>query len=497
MAVQHKRVSLRTKLYSIFVISLFLLTIFFRAYHFSQNIQFDQDFGRDSLYAMRMLNGKLTLLGPQASVGGFYLAPLYFYLVAAVYGLVGYIPQTMSVVFISMGIATVWIGFHLQKTYFSRTAALLFLIFVVTHQTLVIASRSATNQPIIPLVTVVTVLAYMAALQKKTLRSYLYVGLAYGLYFHVHFSGLLLFPALLLLTFIQNKGTVRYTIQKFIAVGLGIFIMLSPLVFFDLRHNLITTKAFVTYISASAEGKAIATNLPHWNTVEKIQHTLKFFSPNMVLSLLIIGLAGVCAVKMRERHIGSMRRSYLMALGVFSLSSIAFIFVYRGYLFDYYVLSQLTVSLLFVSALLSLLRPRMIAFGLVSITAIFFLRTLDYSPKFRTIANLRPIMDVMETDLKKSPNKPFAVFQDSVDGLSSLAYSYRFLFERDGFHPVSEYFYEQATVLYVVAEGGEINPALLGNFEVRMFGPGSYALLQKVHTGEQDIFVYRVEKHKD
>jgi len=61
----------------------------------------------------------------------------------------------------------------------------------------------------------------------------------------------------------------------------------------------------------------------------------------------------------------------------------------------------------------------------------------------------------------------------------------------------TDFTHEQATVLYVVAEGGEINPALLGNFEVRMFGPGSYALLQKVHTGEQDIFVYRVEKHKD
>ena len=253
----------------------------------------------------------------------------------------------------------------------------------------------------------------------------------------------------------------------------------------------------MTYISASAEGKAIATNLPHWNTVEKIQHTLKFFSPNVLLSLLIVGLTGFCAVHMRDRRIGNMRKSYLTALGVLSLSSILFIFVYRGYLFDYYVLSQLMVSLLFISAVLSLLRPRAIAFSIVGIAALFFLRTLDYGPKFRTIANLRPIVDVIEVDIKKSPDQPFAVFQDSSDGLSSLAYSYRFLLERDGFHPTSEYFYEQATVLYVVAEGGEINPALLGNFEVRMFGPGSYALLQKVHTGGQDIFVYRVEKHKD
>jgi len=39
------------------------------------------DEGRDVLIVYNILHGKLTLLGPTASVGGFFLGPIYYYLV--------------------------------------------------------------------------------------------------------------------------------------------------------------------------------------------------------------------------------------------------------------------------------------------------------------------------------------------------------------------------------------------------------------------------------
>src|SRR3989338_6156537 len=57
-----------------------LLAFLLRTYQLSPYLQFLGDEGRDVLVVKRMIvDHNWTLLGPSASVGGFYIGPLYYY----------------------------------------------------------------------------------------------------------------------------------------------------------------------------------------------------------------------------------------------------------------------------------------------------------------------------------------------------------------------------------------------------------------------------------
>ena len=90
----------KLKFHSVLVFGLLISVALLRLFAFQDSIQFDSDFGRDSLFAMRILTEKPTLLGAQASVGGFYLGPLYFYGIALLFWIFGYAPQIVSLVFV-------------------------------------------------------------------------------------------------------------------------------------------------------------------------------------------------------------------------------------------------------------------------------------------------------------------------------------------------------------------------------------------------------------
>ena len=64
----------------------FLLIIltasFLRLYKIGAYMTFLGDEGRDVIVAREILSGNLTLLGPRASAGDFFLGPIYYYMIA-------------------------------------------------------------------------------------------------------------------------------------------------------------------------------------------------------------------------------------------------------------------------------------------------------------------------------------------------------------------------------------------------------------------------------
>ena len=70
------------RLQNIPVLIILLLALYLRLYHISEYLTFLGDEGRDVLVVKHILGGDLTLLGPTASVGGFFLGPIYYYFMA-------------------------------------------------------------------------------------------------------------------------------------------------------------------------------------------------------------------------------------------------------------------------------------------------------------------------------------------------------------------------------------------------------------------------------
>ena len=107
---------------------LFLGAIICLTNHLEGKMTFEWDQSRDYDAASRIVaTGKLPLLGPvvRGDIGGFYLGPLYYYLVTPLYSFSGGNPLALSVVSIGMDITVIILLFALLKKYTSLSVAII------------------------------------------------------------------------------------------------------------------------------------------------------------------------------------------------------------------------------------------------------------------------------------------------------------------------------------------------------------------------------------
>lgn len=485
-----RRLNLSRTLYFCLILLALFFGLFLRAYSFRTNLQFDPDFGRDSIVAWRILHGKLTLVGPVASVGGFFLGPGYFYLIAVVYAIFGWHPEAMSVVFLSMGITSIAIGFYLQSRYTSRFAATLWLLLAIPSLPLITASQSATNQPMMPLIALLFVFAYMVSYGRKFYWAIL-PGIITGLFFHIHFSsGLILLPFLPLFWW-QTKGTLRNKIKTFACFFLAILLVISPLLIFEIRHSFIATQALLNYALNAMHGSQISSSQPHLTLFGKLSLILGMISPSQALSALgvIIGLFAL--IKGTKKLLSD---PYLQLLSALSFGSLLLLLVYRGYVYPYYLLVPFTVWLLFLSILLSKLRPKILPLIIGTLLFGSSLLSVQYHPQYRTVANLSQVVRVVETDISNNGFNSYTLFKDSSDQMTGGAFEYRFLMMRDGFEPVSENAYELAKVMYYIQEEGNQNPLISTHYETTQFGAKNLKPLDTLQIADHTITIFRMTK---
>lgn len=469
----------------VFLIVMCAIAFFIRIFGLFSSIQFDSDFGRDSLFAMRILHGKLTLLGAQASVGGFYLGPLYFYAIALCYRIFGYIPEIISLFFAMLAVFTLLLGFYVQKKYGSYSAAIIFALLFTFQPLLVSASRGATHQPMLSIVVVLFVAALMKSLeQPKTYWSFL-AGISFGLFLHLHFSSLLLFPGYVVSILLCGEQKIWPKIRQICMHMFGVFFMISPLLLFDLRHGFINSRAFLSYILLSAQGEGIVSTLPHWTLVEKSEKILQFIGGDVWTQgavLLFVGMGFMTIWKQNNKSRSHAPQMYVGVLTILTSSVLGLLMIYKGYIFSYYLVVPCTVVLLFVSLMVgNVKKMRLMMSGVLLLILLQWVPTLFqlYRPTYRTLSNLTRVVHAIEQDIDMRGVKQFTVFKDSSDGMTGLGYEYRFLLERDGYVPISEYRYQDAEALYVIREEGEKDPVTLPHWEVEQFGP-KYA--EKVGT---------------
>ncbi|MDA1079553.1 MAG: glycosyltransferase family 39 protein [bacterium] len=474
----------------ILILSVLAAVFVIRAYSLPTNVQFDSDAGRDSLFALRILDGDPTLLGPAASVGGFYLGPLLYYYIAVIFLLFGLNPVAVSLSYVLMGVAVVGLGTWLQKMYVSPTAALIFLLLATSSLPLVTASQSATNQPMMPLVTVLFLITYMFGLRKNSLRFDVLTGLVFGLFLHVHFSAFLIFIPLVPLFLWHAQGDVKRKLLHVCLFGVGILAMSSPVLVFDIRHGFITTKSLFEYIVASASGSELSDARPHLDAFEKLQLIGEQLTPVFHLTVFSLLIGSVSTFF--KKNIWSSQ--YVQTLMVLSLGSLLLTLLYQGYLFPYYLLVPLTVWLLLLATLIAQVRPRFLGILLAIVISLLSLSRLSYNDKFRTVKNLSHITAVIEQDIKKTKPERFTVFKDSSDQMTGLGYEYRFLLARDGFMPHSEYAYKEADVLYYIREEGKADPLVSTHWETTEFGATQAELIAKPHVHTGIVEVYRLTR---
>src|SRR3990167_9969440 len=108
----------------IILLGILALAAALRLYRIGDYMNFLGDEGRDALVVYNILHGKLTLLGPTSSVGGFFLGPIYYYFMAPFLLLFNYNPVGPAVMVALIGIATTYLLYKICEIFFNRKVAI-------------------------------------------------------------------------------------------------------------------------------------------------------------------------------------------------------------------------------------------------------------------------------------------------------------------------------------------------------------------------------------
>ncbi len=250
----------------ILLVFILLFAAFLRLYRIADYMTFLGDEGRDVLVVYDILHGKLTLLGPTASVGGFFLGPIYYYFMAPFLWLFNYNPVGPAVMVGLFGTATVWLVYKVGNEFFNKTTGLIASFLYAISPLIIAYSRSSWNPNLMPFFSLLSLYILYRAIHKGSSMLLLFCGFLLGIAMQLHyltiFLGIIVALYILLIDIfseyykrnkLQAKKLVPQIIKKYIVLFFGFLIGLSQFLAFELRHGFPNIHSIVTFIFYSGQ----------------------------------------------------------------------------------------------------------------------------------------------------------------------------------------------------------------------------------------------------
>lgn len=236
------------------LILLTLIGAFLRWYRLPETLQFLGDQGRDALvWRQLVIIHDLPFIGPITSVGGFFLGPFYYYLMAPFYWLFGNSPLGPAYATAFIGILTLPLLYGFTKKLISAPVALMATFLYALAAIPVTETRSAWNPNPMPLASLGLVYGFYQA-QKTNKVIWLYfsgvcLGIALQLHYMIVFFGLFILWQLWLAW--KNKHL------RFGLIGwLGILVLLmSPLILFEIKNHFLNTAGLIQFLTQHRYGQ--------------------------------------------------------------------------------------------------------------------------------------------------------------------------------------------------------------------------------------------------
>lgn len=217
---------------------------FLRLYKFENQVFFDWDQNRDYQVISNIAQGNITLIGPVAKGdGGFFLGPLYYYLVLPAYLLKSGDPLSLPIASIIIDISMiVSIAYLLSRRVGWRRAIIMSLIWSMSWF-LIGWSRVSWNVALIPIWSLTTMVTLYDCIKYHRNQNLFILGLLAGLSWHIHASLIPIIPILIAIFFRRLSFDWKTWILSF-SISL---VPLLPLMIFDLRHNLLNIHLIQNY----------------------------------------------------------------------------------------------------------------------------------------------------------------------------------------------------------------------------------------------------------
>ncbi len=468
---------------------LLLTSFFFRFYKVSDYVVFLGDEGRDMLVLKSMIiDHKITFLGPTASVGGFYLGPIYYYMATPFLALSHLNPVGPSYMVAIFGVLTVLLLFKILKETAGFYPAIMASFLYSTAPLIVRYSRSSWNPNPLPFFSLLLIYCLYLGITKGKLRYFVISGLCFGIAIQLHYLAAVLIGISGLIIILNTNFRKWHLI--FLSSLSGFLVTFSPFLLFEIKHhfpNFITIKEFVT------RGTTVGYKTPNflWQIpnignilLEEITKLIGTNVTRLVFWILTLGGFFGLAEGFQDKN----KRAIFSIALIWFFGGLLGVRFYTGQVFDYYfgfmfpapfLLLGLTFKVAWQNKVLQI---ACVVFTLLA-SIWFFDNAFFKSPPNRLIVQTKTVADFV---IEKSENKPynFGLISDH-----NSDHAYRYFLETENHKPIA---LEKVITdqLLVVCESKVCAP--LGNpgWEIAGFGRAEIAGEWKIP--DIGIKVYRL-----
>lgn len=439
------------------VLIILILAAFLRLYHISDYMIFLGDEGRDVLTAYSILHGKLTLLGPTSSVGGFFLGPIYYYMMAPFLWLFDYNPVGPSVMVAILGVATVYLVYLFSKEFFGEKAGIIASAVYATSPIVIIFSRSSWNPNVFPFFTILSLYVIYKAVLKNNYWLFALSGFFMGINLQIHylatFVGAVMF-FYVLFAGIKLKNSIISLLKQYEFLFLGFIIGFLPFIAFEARHQFTNSQNILRFIFSSSETGAsgqfifqikfvlerlfggVLINYPSLFDFSKYDRNLLSVWALAVYSIEII-LIGFFLWKFWKNFRDKDKYRKYLLIFVWGLVGIGLFGLYKRSIYDYYLGFLFPLPFILLGFAFSDIWDKFKIPG--KIVAIIILTSIliinfNFSP-IKTPGNqqIKQVKSVSDFILSKTDGKPFNF---AISGAGNSDFAYRYFFKLEGRDPV-------------------------------------------------------------
>ena len=466
----------------ILIIIVIAVAIFFRFWQIRDYVVFLGDEGRDMI-VMRdiFINKRLPFLGPTASVGGFYLGPIYYWMAAPFLLLWGFDPVGPAYFVAIVGVATVFLLYRFLKETVGFWPAILASLLYSTAPLIVRYSRSSWNPNPLPFFALLMIYFIFKGIKEKKWHYFLGVGASFGIAAQLHYlASILIAIAGLIVVFNSNfKQWSKIALFSII----GFLITFSPFLLFEARHNFPNFKTIIEFVTRDSTTSLKSTNFVlHLSSLGNTFLEDIFFLEASLLTKItfwILVLGAILGLYLNRKSIEK-RLIYSTCL-IWFLAGLIGLRFYTGQIFDYYFGFMFPVPFLLIGLILNMLWKnnilRLMGVILISILIVFFLDNAFYkNTPNRVIDQTEEIATLV---IDKAENQPFnfALISDS-----NSDHAYRYFLELKDKKPIDleTMVTEQ---LLIVCESKTCEPLGHPLWEIAGFGRAEIAQEQALEYG--------------
>lgn len=508
-----------TKSQWVWLAAMLVLASFLRFWKISewQHLTYDQS--RDYIILKRILvDKKFTLVGPTVSIApGFFLPPFYYYSLIPFIKLSGFHINGPDIYTAILGVLSVFFFYFLAKDLFGVFPALISSFLFAINPYLVQSSRHALNPNTLFLYSILFFLSFEKYVFKKERRWFVLAGFSLGWAIGLHLTTIVFLPFFIYLIFleIKNKLFDKITISGIILF----FIVFSPLLVFDLKHNFPITRAAASYLNGNentaVDGqfmgriKEMAIDLYRMPTILLSGTFQKDNFAVRPMNLSAVNMLNITSLKNGIEGVKIALALFLWLIAFFYLifsrgeeKRILIAFLFFGLLirlcfpensfYFYYYLSAFPLVFLILAFLIKKTETKLLVVAPIVISLLFlagfswFPLGIYNDPK--TEAFFLPVSKIIATDSKSEKNVAIAGNVTDKSGWEHNGLEYRYFAEalynlEAGNWEANDY--KEADVLYFIDEGGVEEPLKYGGMEVEAFKPTKIERTWKVETGQK------------